>query len=140
MICPVCRKDALIVEYNHIELDYCPSCSGVWFDAGELELLLEAAGLEEYRRYLDGIVNAPEAASSEKKRKCPICRHKMKKTYIDEAKKILVDICHVGDGIWFDGGEVSSLVKELVAKSPSRGTSQDVLTFVGDMFKFKEQK
>ena len=140
MICPVCRKDALIVEYNHIELDYCPTCHGVWFDAGELELLLESAGLEEYRRYLDGMVNAPEAASSEKKRKCPICRHKMKKTYIDEDKKILVDICHVGDGIWFDGGEITSLVKELAAKSPAKGTSQDVLAFVGDMFKYQEQK
>jgi hypothetical protein len=140
MICPVCRKDALIVEYNHIELDYCPTCHGVWFDAGELELLLESAGLEEYRRYLDGMVNAPEAASSEKKRKCPICRHKMKKAYIDEDKKILVDICHVGDGIWFDGGEITSLVKELAAKSPAKGTSQDVLAFVGDMFKYQEQK
>ena len=140
MICPVCRKDALIVEYNHIELDYCPNCQGVWFDAGELELLLESAGLEEYRRYLDGIVNAPEVASSEKKRKCPICRHKMKKTYIDEDKKILVDICHVGDGIWFDGGEVSHLLKALVDKSPAKGASQEVLAFVGDMFKFQEQK
>ena len=44
MICPVCKKDALIVEYDRIELDYCPSCGGVWFDSGELDLLLEAAG------------------------------------------------------------------------------------------------
>jgi Zn-finger nucleic acid-binding protein len=139
MICPVCRKDALIVEYNKIELDYCPTCQGVWFDAGELELLMESAGLEDHRRYLDRIVQAPEAASSEKKRKCPICRHKMKKTYIDEDKKILVDICHVGDGIWFDGGEVSHLLKALVAKSLAQGASQDVLAFVGDMFKFQEQ-
>jgi Zn-finger nucleic acid-binding protein len=64
----------------------------------------------------------------------------MKKTYIDEDKKILVDICHVGDGIWFDGGEITSLVKELAAKSPAKGTSQDVLAFVGDMFKYQEQK
>jgi Zn-finger nucleic acid-binding protein len=140
MICPVCRKDALIVEYNHIELDYCPNCQGVWFDAGELELLLKSAGLEEYRRYLEGIASAPEIATSEKKRKCPICRHKMKKTYIGEDKKILVDICHVGDGIWFDGGEVSHLLKALVDKSSAQGASQDVLAFVGDMFKFQEQK
>jgi uncharacterized protein len=140
MICPVCRKDALIVEYNHIELDYCPTCHGVWFDAGELELLLEITGLEDHRHYLDGIVHAPEAASPEKKRKCPICRHKMKKTYIDKDKKVLVDICHVGDGIWFDGGEVSHLLKSLVDKSTEKGASQDVLAFVGEMFKFQEQK
>ncbi|OGO20570.1 MAG: hypothetical protein A2Z15_09670 [Chloroflexi bacterium RBG_16_50_11] len=135
MLCPVCRKDALIIEYQNIELDYCPVCKGVWFDAGELELLMECAGLDNCRSYLDGIVQAPEAASSEKKHKCPVCRHKMRKTYIDEGKKVLVDICHIGDGIWFDGGEVHSLVKALADKSSDKGASQGVLAFVGDMFK-----
>jgi hypothetical protein len=139
MICPVCKKDALIVEYNRIELDYCPGCGGVWFDSGELERLMEAARLGNHRSYLSDVAGAPEAASSEKKRRCPICRHKMKKTYIDEDKKILVDICHVGDGIWFDGGEVSNLVKELAAKSPGKAASKDVLAFVGEMFKYQEK-
>jgi len=39
MICPVCRQSMLDIEYNNIELDYCEKCKGVWFDAGELELL-----------------------------------------------------------------------------------------------------
>ncbi len=137
MICPVCKKGALIVEYRNIELDYCPTCGGVWFDAGELELLIEAAGMGDHKRYLDGIIGAPEAAIPEKKRKCPICRHKMKKTYLDEDKKILVDICHVGDGIWFDGGEVQHLIKALSEKSTAKGTSGDVLAFVGEMFKYQ---
>ncbi|OGO00386.1 MAG: hypothetical protein A2Y58_05800 [Chloroflexi bacterium RBG_13_51_52] len=135
MMCPVCHKDALIVEYQDIELDYCPVCNGVWFDAGELELLMESAGLEDFRRYLEGIIHAPEVATSEKKRKCPDCNHKMKKTYIDRDKKVLVDVCHVGDGIWFDGGEVHHLVQALVGESPEKGDSQGVLAFVGDMFK-----
>jgi uncharacterized protein len=133
MICPVCKKDALIVEYNRIELDYCPSCGGVWFDSGELELLLEAAGVENYRGFLDRITKTAETESSEKKLKCPICRHKMKKNYIDEGKKILVDICHVGEGIWFDGGEVAQLIKELLTKSPEKDAAKGVLTFVGEM-------
>jgi Zn-finger nucleic acid-binding protein len=140
MICPVCRKAALIVEYNNIELDYCPVCRGVWFDAGELELLMEAAGIGNHLGYLRNIAGAPEVVSSEKKRKCPICRHKMKKVYIDEDKKILVDICHVGDGVWFDGGEVQSLVKELAEKSTGKTASNGVLAFVGEMFKYQEKR
>ncbi len=137
MRCPVCRKDALIVEYQKIELDYCPSCGGVWFDAGELELLMESAGPGNHQRYLENIVNATNAVTLEKKRKCPVCNHKMKKTYVDDDKKIVVDICHVGDGIWFDGGEVQNLVKELAAKSPGKSASQGVLAFVGDIFKYQ---
>jgi uncharacterized protein len=133
MICPVCKKDTLIVEYERIELDYCPTCGGVWFDSGELELLLGAAGIENHQGFLNDVRKAPEPASSEKKRRCPVCRHKMKKNYIDEEKKILVDICHAGDGIWFDGGEVAQLIKELSAKSPGKDAAGGVLAFVGEM-------
>jgi len=50
MICPACKNDMIVVEHEDIELDYCTNCNGVWFDSGELELLLEAAGLESPQR------------------------------------------------------------------------------------------
>jgi uncharacterized protein len=140
MICPVCHKDAVIVEFNRIELDYCPGCGGVWFDAGELDLLMEAGGLGDSRGYLKSVAGAPEAASPEKKRRCPICRSKMKKAYIDEDRKILIDACPNGDGIWFDGGEVDQLVKQIAEKSPGAAASEDVLAFVGKMFKYHPHK
>jgi Zn-finger nucleic acid-binding protein len=46
MICPTCREVMIVVEQDKIELDHCPQCSGVWFDAGELELMLERMGLD----------------------------------------------------------------------------------------------
>ncbi len=136
MICPVCKNDMIVVEQSHIELDYCPACRGVWFDAGELELLLESSGLESSLPFLDGILEAAEAESAEKKRKCPICRRNMKKVFIDDGGKILVDICRDGHGIWFDGGEVGHLLKSLAGKAPGgAGSRQDVMSFLGDVFK-----
>ena len=35
------------MEYRQIELDYCLKCSGIWFDSGELDLLLESADLKK---------------------------------------------------------------------------------------------
>jgi len=64
MICPVCKYDMIVVEYQNIELDYCNSCKGVWFDSGELELLLKSQGIEETKVFLDGILNSREAVSS----------------------------------------------------------------------------
>ncbi len=136
MICPACGKDALIVEYANIELDYCPACRGVWFDAGELELLLEAAGLESDANFLSDIIKSREADTTEKKRRCPECRRKMKKVAIDDEGKIITDICMSGHGIWFDGGEVSALVKALAEKSPDKAASKHVLEFIGEMFKY----
>jgi uncharacterized protein len=140
MICPVCGKDALIVEYENIELDYCPTCGGVWFDAGELDLLLEEAGLGDDRHFLGGIADSPEVNIAEKKRRCPVCLRKMKEILINKEKNIITDICMGGHGMWFDGGEVHSLVHALAEKSPEKAESQKVLGFIGDMFKYSPEE
>jgi Zn-finger nucleic acid-binding protein len=42
MKCPVCKEpDLVIAERQGIEIDYCPSCRGVWLDRGELDKLIE---------------------------------------------------------------------------------------------------
>ena len=42
MKCPVCKEpDLVISERQGIEMDYCPSCRGVWLDRGELDKLIE---------------------------------------------------------------------------------------------------
>lgn len=43
MKCPNCKETLLMMERNQIEIDYCPSCRGVWLDRGELDKMLEAA-------------------------------------------------------------------------------------------------
>jgi Zn-finger nucleic acid-binding protein len=40
MKCPVCNTpDLLMTERQGIEIDYCPTCRGVWLDRGELDKL-----------------------------------------------------------------------------------------------------
>lgn len=41
MKCPNCNETLLMTHRNNIEIDYCPSCRGVWLDKGELDKLLE---------------------------------------------------------------------------------------------------
>jgi len=136
MICPVCKSDMIDVEYHQIELDYCTNCHGVWFDAEELELLFNRVGLGNHDLPLDDLLNLPEAKTSEKGRKCPICRLKMKKTTIGKESEILIDACTQGDGLWFDGGEVSHLIKQIEKKQPAEtGSQQQVLEFLGEVFK-----
>jgi Zn-finger nucleic acid-binding protein len=136
MICPVCKKDMIVVEYSNIELDYCLNCRGVWFDSDELELLLKSMNLDTPDLLPSHILGSAEAKTTEKKRGCPICRRKMKKTTIGEHPAILVDVCTRKDGIWFDGGEVTQLVKELAKKQPAGQEAQrKVMNFLGEVFK-----
>jgi len=139
MICPVCKTDMIVVEYHDIELDYCTGCKGVWFDSGELELLLESQGLEGTNVLLGNIFDSPETISSEKKRKCPICGQKMKKTTIGEQAKILIDVCSEGHGLWFDGGEVNQLIKHLAREQlPKRDPREQVVSFLEEVFEAPE--
>ena len=41
MNCPICSDAALVVsERQGIEIDYCPTCRGVWLDRGELDKII----------------------------------------------------------------------------------------------------
>lgn len=41
MRCPKCGAALAAEEYHGIEIDRCTECDGIWFDAGEAELLTE---------------------------------------------------------------------------------------------------
>ena len=41
MKCPACAIDLVMSERSGIEIDYCPTCRGVWLDRGELDKIIE---------------------------------------------------------------------------------------------------
>jgi uncharacterized protein len=131
MICPACKNDMIVVEYQRIELDFCPQCRGVWFDCGELELMLESAHLDD--KSLGDVSHLPEAKTTEKLRRCPICRQSMSKNTIGQKAPVLIDVCRRDDGLFFDGGEVNQLIKQLPAKEP--GKENPIIDFLSEVFK-----
>ncbi len=47
MQCPVCDNQQLaMTERQGIEIDYCPTCRGVWLDRGELDKIIERGSAE----------------------------------------------------------------------------------------------
>lgn len=139
MICPVCKNDMIVVEYHDIELDYCNECHGVWFDSGELELLVQAMDLEGEHTLFSRMLQSPAMATSEQKRKCPICNRKMKKTTVGGQPAIVVDLCEREDGIWFDGGEVVQMIKQLAGgNAVGDGSQQKIVSFLGEVFEAQE--
>jgi Zn-finger nucleic acid-binding protein len=41
MKCPVDDRELVMSERHGIEIDYCPTCRGVWLDRGELDKIIE---------------------------------------------------------------------------------------------------
>jgi hypothetical protein len=138
MICPVCQKAMIVVEHHQIELDYCTSCQGVWVDSGELELFLELSELESPNMAIKNILDLPEVKLAHRRLKCPVCRGGMKETTIGEPS-INIDVCRRGDGLWFDGGELHELLRQLANRLSTEASSeQRIITFLGEVFRFPE--
>ncbi len=43
MRCPIDNADLIMTDRNGVEIDYCPTCRGVWLDRGELDKIIERA-------------------------------------------------------------------------------------------------
>ena len=41
MLCPIDKTPLVMSERQNIEIDYCPTCRGVWLDRGELDKTIE---------------------------------------------------------------------------------------------------
>jgi Zn-finger nucleic acid-binding protein len=123
--CPVCEEPMIVLEIDEVEIDHCPSCGGIWLDAGELELLLEDS------REKDAFLSSFETdrGSKEKARKCPICMKRMEKILVGADKGVRIDRCRRNDGIWLDRGELDEILK-----MSSFGQDNRILDILKDVF------
>jgi len=97
----------IVLELAEVEVDYCTDCGGIWLDSGELELLL--GNSQHTEQLLDSF--KIDSNCTEKPRKCPICLKKMQKIVVSlSTPPLTLDKCTRGDGLWFDKGELSTIL------------------------------
>ena len=46
MPCPIDNTPLVMSERQGIEIDYCPTCRGVWLDRGELDKIIDRSATE----------------------------------------------------------------------------------------------
>ena len=131
MDCPVCKTAMITLELDEVEVDYCLQCSGIWLDAGELEMLLPNP--QQAKMLLSSFRAAK--GCSETPKPCPICLKKMEKILVGPSESaILIDKCRKGDGLWFDKGELQD-----VLEFGSFDEERRILDLLADMFGQKEK-
>lgn len=47
MLCPTDQTVLVMTERKGVEIDYCPTCRGVWLDRGELDKIIERSAPTE---------------------------------------------------------------------------------------------
>jgi uncharacterized protein len=127
--CPLDKSDMIVIEHRKIELDVCLVCSGVWFDAGELDILVSTLAVSADHQTSTDLLSLKPGNVKEARRRCPICARKMDKMWLGQEPKILIDHCPLGHGLWFDGGELRQFLNQIVPDD-----SAGVISFLGDAF------
>lgn len=95
--CPKCQKKLLHVERRGQVIELCSGCRGMWFDAGELTMMLEV-----YKR-----IEAAGGAGSGFF--CVRCADREMKELPFPGTEVVIDACPGCQGVWLDDGELDVL-------------------------------
>jgi len=117
-MCPVCRKPMLAYELDGVEIDHCLECRGTWLDGGELEQITELSGASAgpLAAALDAAVSGGAT-----KRRCPRCSRKLRTLDVGTGPSVELDRCPRGHGLWFDQGELDTVVRSHASDSDDEG-------------------
>lgn len=94
MTCPKCSTQLLMSDRQGVEIDYCPTCRGVWLDRGELDKIIErsasfdappqAPDPNQRDRYQEPSRRRDDDDDDDYKRRGDDYRHKRKKGFLGE--------------------------------------------------------
>ena len=94
-------------EHGGVEIDHCVGCRGTWLDGGELEMIVEFAGVPS-GDFTEALDRAGDGSRT--KRRCPRCARRMRTIDVGEEPTVELDRCTKGHGLWFDSGELKQIV------------------------------
>ncbi len=117
MKCPIHKKAELKQAIFHDnEVDYCPTCLGIWFDQGEFRIAKDSKDKNLDWIDVDLWESKTKFEISKDQKSCPSCEVPMYEiSYGDSDVK--VDICNLCKGLWLDRGEFKKTVDHLREKS-----------------------
>jgi PAT family beta-lactamase induction signal transducer AmpG len=106
MRCPKCRADMEQIDYEGTEIDRCTICNGIWFDAGEIDVL---KGKQAAAAIDTGDAETGRQSNAKTSYQCPRCSGAMV-TVVDPIKThIHYETCSSCHGSYLDAGELSDL-------------------------------
>ncbi len=112
LTCPKCSGALAEVKYTEVTVDRCDGCGGIWFDAMEMERLLETQGSQaidsgdkSVGRKMDSVDVIP----------CPRGHvPKMVRMVDHEQTHVWYERCPVCSGTWLDAGEFTDLKHDTI--------------------------
>jgi Zn-finger nucleic acid-binding protein len=94
------------VDYEGTEIDRCTICKGIWFDAGEIEILRD----KEAAAAIDtGDASVGRKSNAMDDYQCPRCSGAMVRVVDARQRHIWFETCSSCNGSFLDAGELRDL-------------------------------
>ncbi len=106
MRCPKCRADMEQIDYQGVEIDRCTICNGIWFDAGEVEMLRNKRAATAIDT---GDAGTGKQHNAIDRYRCPRCSGTMVRMVDPRQRHIWYETCSSCNGSFFDAGEFRDL-------------------------------
>ena len=115
--CPECNQPlqtiALMFE-KAFEIERCSTCYGLFFDPGEIEILLQntVSGVFDINRQQLSNINKDRYQQQQKFKyvKCPVCQVLMNRVNFGRRSGVIIDQCRK-HGVWLNNGEITHLME-----------------------------
>lgn len=128
--CPKCNEPLVGFELDGVEIDRCVECGGIWLDPGELEQIAEFAGVPPGP--MTHALHHARQKGEPRQERCPRCGVRMRRAPVGEKEAVELDHCPLGHGLWFDRGELQSVVENFC---DAQDDGAAVARFFGEMFR-----
>ena len=113
--CPKCVTEMQSRTVGSVIVDHCPTCSGIWFDEGELQQGIAAGGRNDLKEMSK--VGPMQADHDVKAAMCPRDDEEpLARIPTPGRDDLYVDVCPKCGGVWYDGGEVDDLLADGVGR------------------------
>jgi PAT family beta-lactamase induction signal transducer AmpG len=112
MRCPKCRADMEQIDYEGTEIDRCTICGGIWFDAGEIDVLKDNKAATAIDT---GDAKTGQQSNTVDSYQCPRCSGAMVKVVDPKQTHIWYETCSSCHGSYLDAGEFRDLANVSVA-------------------------
>jgi Zn-finger nucleic acid-binding protein len=115
-MCPHCniRLQTISLKGNdHLYIERCSECFGLFFDPGKIEVLLNnvVSGTETINlEHIRNINNDRYQSKKVKYIKCPVCQVLMNRVSFGYRSGVIIDRCRK-HGVWLDNGEITHLME-----------------------------
>lgn len=116
MPCPACHTPMGALEFDAetpVRIEHCAACHGLFFNPGELELLLDTQTPDLIwldNQQLSELASSFQNSGTAVYRKCPACAERMSPHNFGGGSGVILDRCGT-HGYWLDGGELRKLAE-----------------------------